>query len=1766
MAKPRLSKPAADSSSPDQPRVSSLSRPSPLASQRSDNAEVEAAQRRAEPGLKQAAESNEADDLTVPVPARIRNNPKRNSPTDTHPSVGRGSYGQTPLGPYVLHLCHLVCVIVTVEADSVHHCRPVVRPGNQRSQPTASHSPIAVLPDTRPRTSGPDADSQLRPTSTNPRDTWFSSSFATPKSQRRQSKSKDKEASSFVPSPKRGPRKRSHSFSTVTEHTLRPRSEHQGTFKVVIHRPATASSRTAESNAQNNVQLPILEVPIPHYRLGTPQFAAEGRAILRSSLYTRSGSTREEARSSDASNAGYDKILRTQTIRSSMASRRHSEAFPRPLFHRKSTVEVVSTRSSLPAQSEARQSIVAVAPKIYDALTLNPDDPTVVRYAPNSDKIVAATPSRLVAHITSPSFLDYELLSDFFLTFRAFMQPDELVSFLVTRLRWAVDRPDDSGRIVRVRTFVALRHWILNYFLDDLVPDYELRRHFCELVNGVYEYLRNRPYGGAGDIKILGELKKCWRRTCALHWESADPFAQQSPDDDIVPGGPAGSNVSDQSSIQPAMTTVAQMRPPDFATPVSYCTKPLEARAFGIQKPPQHAPQPSSVSAPFSVQYSARPETGRTAPLSPQSPESATFLSCSLPIRPMYRFDEAGRTPLVSRAGPTPASRISPCPTIARTPHPLQSHNNLSESPFDFSKPSQRCPSLPDNPSEFQVPAMYTIPGSLVRGVLYQPGSPYFDVKSAGSVRLAKLKPQLTVEFVEPDGPAAPNSAPNSGPGVKKFLGSVRRALSNKYGLGLSDQCLHHPGDGHLRSTASFPEITQEKPFPRKSSQRSRPQVRIDMLYASVIESFKGAVEAGMQEDRAMERDILAITKQVQHDDGDTPKSGRQMNRFDRSVTVGSRSIVIVDDTQPDLSMPMMMSGAINPPGSSPSSIAIFEGYVNDAYERNHEERAAESSDERARQSHGKVPTRTISNAKDPSGSARAYEPTGLRKASLCERRKQATVEAHSPPKRFTMTSTASGGSTLRRYVSYHSGDSRPKSQEDEGVEVNGQGSQLKPSDSDEFILGRPPGRQLRRRPGGDLKATNMVHGLEEPHRPTSTGSISSVSPSYRDSFGPSTSLLSAVQSQDMKMRTPIIPSLPSSTPKRQRDQSGQVPSPSSPKRRSISLIQTHSSQPNLRPSFEAEVAKLAALPDDVEDDGGVEAALLKLEGRYEKKTPQASPVAGSFVASPTKSSHMAQTTDTDWLPSEDGEERRVRHHKQHVEEVHPVAPLPSPSLEPENIQTTSIHHLSTSTADLGLTRFSSRRPDLSQSVAESEDSYSSVPLLERGFSGVSTRQRTEKMHTREDRSEQSGKEVFEPKHSASSSIEHIVETDSLRRIPQGGTLPRPRSPTMHKSFLLDDTQEFSENYGTYMQSDTDSQGVESFFDDEIIEGGPDTSMFSHPLRHPETPPISRKLSTPPQQAPTTTFNEGLPTPGVTPTTKFPLQPPDTAPRSPVSPARRHLRRPSEPIPKKAYQMAHSSVHLPFILGFDAEVIAQQFTIIEKDALDEIDWKELIELRWKQTSPAVHDWVEYLRTQDPRGVDLAIARFNVIVKWVVSEIVLTENPDERVKTIVHCIHIAAHCRRYRNYASMYQITIALLSADCSRLKKTWENVPVVDRSTFSDLEKLVQPLKNFHSLRAEMEMGTGDEGCIPFIGIYTRDLVYNAQKPPHITSPPQNTNEPLVNFERHQTAASIVKSLLRLLEASSKYQFEIVPQVIDKCLWVAALDDDEITRRSKALE
>jgi len=174
--------------------------------------------------------------------------------------------------------------------------------------------------------------------------------------------------------------------------------------------------------------------------------------------------------------------------------------------------------------------------------------------------------------------------------------------------------------------------------------------------------------------------------------------------------------------------------------------------------------------------------------------------------------------------------------------------------------------------------------------------------------------------------------------------------------------------------------------------------------------------------------------------------------------------------------------------------------------------------------------------------------------------------------------------------------------------------------------------------------------------------------------------------------------------------------------------------------------------------------------------------------------------------------------------------------------------------------------------------------------------------------------------------------------------------------------------------------------------------------------------------------------------------------------------------------------HLPFVLACDSQVLAQQLTLVEKSALSEVEWSDLVEMRWDSKAAEVLDWVDCLTQTKVRGIDLVITRFNLVVKWAMSEIILTQDIHERARVITKYIHVAAHARRLHNYATMLQLTIALTSTDCTRLTKTWALVSAPDMSLLKHMEALVQPIRNFHDLRLEMESADLSDGCIPFIG------------------------------------------------------------------------------------
>ena len=1407
-----------------------------------------------------------------------------------------------------------------------------------------------------------------------------------------------------------------------------------------------------------------------------------------------------------------------------------------------------------------------IVPEMFDALTFKPacDHPSVVRYS-MSGAIRAATPARLVAEITSPTFVDYDLLSDFFLTFRSFLDTTDLLHMLVARLKWALGRQDETGMVVRVRTFVAIRHWILNYFLDDYVVDWELRRSFCDLLNDFVSVLSQDPVQAKVPLKILGELKKCWRRVCALYWDGSEFDTELGPDVPIVPGGVAGSR---NPRLDPSFWETHPDGPPrldgiiepDFAEPD---TSAVESRNFFADV--SRAGHIDSVMVPHSVSSPTADHSPDEPPLSPTSIVSEDFVSCSFPSR--ARTAAAGH-PL--GAHPVPTSSIyDPAPPIATTPkaltgkrvRPTNAHKrsgSFSDSLRDHRVPQQPVQKVLYKSTELLLALPYA--GSLVRGNLFPPGQAFVEVMAPSTP--AEVSRQTTLFPRTPANQKGPSAM--SGPGMKKLLGSVRRALSTRGGTSPNSSPTqgsfpHIPPLGVRGATINRLPGTAIVPQARPRHTGAKAPMRIDLLGAEVAEDFKKAVQEDAEADAEMrENTERHLTRSSEHDPGlhystmrpdETLEPTRPHNRRapTSEMTNGSKSIVIVDDTLP-LDLPIMTdalpanqsvdtfadafmqpSGGPTPP-STPPELPLGTPRRSSHLLGQH--------------------TRTLSYERTPSLVVDS-RPSGEDERSPSHR----PLGRPSAHRRGQSYNKSKKSTSLRRYASYQSGFTRHRSERSFDATTFSESEDV---DRLSHVPSVPlPLRVLRRRPGGDLRAVTNVGDLSAQHplrRPMSTGSLATYSDSVRSSYllggGDSGDYVGVItrdvnQSRD-NAQTFSLGALAEASPKPH-----------------VSLFSTHSSQPVMRPSFEKEAQMLAQIPDDADDDGGVESALLKLEGKYEQRRSDISSEVQPNEFHRRRNSFGPGPFDVSTLTLDDEEEEKRKHCQEHVvenlsktpsveaycpEPQHDVQELKPSVYKPSGMQQPPI--------------FSSPR---------SVESYNSIPLLERGFldDGVNHRRSrnwSDQSILRGPSNERPNEHT--PVSSHPNSFDFIDETESMKRIPLGHM--RPSHESVDHSFLDSDSEDrsdLSSELSMEVISRTEFTEHDSASSQTFPPIRPGTvikemALPSHPLRHPPSPPmtlvqalqLSPKKREDDRQEPQ---KQLPPTPEVTPTAAQATGGfgGERGASPSMDPLRSH--RISEPSRK-------TSVHLPFTLAFDSQILAQQFTLIEKDALNEIDWKDLIEMRWKETHTDSRSWVDFLRTSEPRGVEVVIARFNLMVKWAVSECVLTYDLRERVQCIIKYIHIAAHCRKYRNFATMTQLTVALTSKDITRLTKTWAYVPTADIQTLKELEALVSPTSNFHSLRAEMEGSGADQGCIPFVGIYTHDLLVNSERPSQIASTP--TTEPLVNFERCRTEATIIKNLLRLLEASQLYRFLPIEGVTERCLWMAALSDEEIERYGKMIQ
>lgn len=136
-------------------------------------------------------------------------------------------------------------------------------------------------------------------------------------------------------------------------------------------------------------------------------------------------------------------------------------------------------------------------------------------------------PCLLCTSFSNPSFVfvnlvDYTFLTDFFLIYRLFITPMALLKLIIVRFHWALVDDSPQRQIVRIRTFVTLRHWLLNYFEFDFMRSKDLRQTLGLYLRSLTKH--PRVTNSMREQRIVKELRRYVQSLKMIHYRK---LAQQ---------------------------------------------------------------------------------------------------------------------------------------------------------------------------------------------------------------------------------------------------------------------------------------------------------------------------------------------------------------------------------------------------------------------------------------------------------------------------------------------------------------------------------------------------------------------------------------------------------------------------------------------------------------------------------------------------------------------------------------------------------------------------------------------------------------------------------------------------------------------------------------------------------------------------------------------------------------------------------------------------------------------------------------------------------------------------------------------------------------------------------------------------------------------------------------------------------------------------------------------------------------------------------------
>lgn len=192
----------------------------------------------------------------------------------------------------------------------------------------------------------------------------------------------------------------------------------------------------------------------------------------------------------------------------------------------------------------------------------------------------------------------------------------------------------------------------------------------------------------------------------------------------------------------------------------------------------------------------------------------------------------------------------------------------------------------------------------------------------------------------------------------------------------------------------------------------------------------------------------------------------------------------------------------------------------------------------------------------------------------------------------------------------------------------------------------------------------------------------------------------------------------------------------------------------------------------------------------------------------------------------------------------------------------------------------------------------------------------------------------------------------------------------------------------------------------------------------------------------------------------------------------------------------------PDFLDFHPFEFARQVTII--------DSKLLLKIK-------THEWIgKGLSSGESVNLIQFVNRFNHFSGWVATMICLGSTAEIRGLMIKFFLACALELLSLNNFNSAMAVVSALSMGPVARLLQSWNSLGNIGVKWFDLVKELMGMEKNFKKLRSFEETA---EYCIPYLGMYTKDLIFIED------GNPDTTEEGLINFDKRHMVASVIAKM-----------------------------------------